>query len=216
MEYIIFANGTLPKAQISLPVDAQVVAADGGARHCLQLGIVPQIVIGDFDSLTEDETKQLKIAGSVFIRHPADKDQTDLELALDFVVDRGADEIRLYGLLGGRWDMSFANIHLLASPRYTGVRFHIIAADANLYILRAGETLALTGDVGDTVSVIPCTNQISGLNYAGLAWHLENACLAFGSPRGVSNRLINEEAHIKLDEGVALIVHIPTSAIEPD
>ena len=215
MKVIVVANGTLPRAEIKPEGNTPIVAADGGGRHCLQLGIVPQVLIGDFDSLSDDEIRELEAAGSTLYRYPTDKDETDLELALDYALECGADEITLYGLLGGRWDMSFANILLLAAPRYSGVQFQVMAADTRLYILRAGETLKLTGHPGDTVSVIPFTPDVGGLSYTGLAWPLENASLAFGSPRGVSNRLVVDTAQIKLENGVALVVHISGSPNSP-
>jgi thiamine pyrophosphokinase len=209
MKFIIFANGTLKESTIKLDSHARILAADGGAQHCLQLGIIPEAVIGDFDSLSAQEIRQLESRGAVLHRYPADKDETDLELALDYALAAGADEIILYGLLGGRWDMSFANILLLAAPRYTGVHFQVIAEGTRMYILRGGESLDLTGETGETVSVLPLSPEIHGLVYQGLAWPLENASLLFGSPRGVSNRLVGHAARISLVDGVVLVVHTP-------
>ncbi len=183
-----------------------VIAADGGARHCLALGIVPDIVIGDFDSLGEQEIAALDNAETEFIRYPADKDETDLELALDQAVKLGASEITLYGLLGGRWDMIFANMLLLASPSYDGIRVCVVDGNTRAYIIRSGETLELSGQSGDTVSAIPLSEAAHGITYKGLQWPLEDATLAFGSPKGVSNRLANTTAQVSVESGILLVI----------
>ncbi len=203
---VIFANGEI-SAPIQVPASSLVIAADGGARHCLALGIWPQVVIGDFDSLTPAQSEALAAAHAELIRRPSEKDETDLELALDLAVQRGAGDITLYGLLGGRWDMSAANLLLLASPRFAGVRLRLVADRMEAFILRGGETLPLRGRPGDTVSVLPLSNAAWGVTYHGLRWPLENACLSFGSPRGVSNVLQNDSGQIALREGVLLVFH---------
>jgi thiamine pyrophosphokinase len=204
--HIIFANGELPETEIALPPEAVVIAADGGARHCLRLGITPQAVIGDFDSLTPQETADLEARGARLLRYPADKDETDLELALDYALRHGAREITLYALLGGRWDMSFANLLLLAAPRYAGLRLRVCAGETAVRLLRGGETLTLRGQPGETVSLVPLSD-LHGLTYRGLKWPLQNADLPFGTPRGVSNLLLGPRAEISLAEGVAAVFH---------
>ncbi|HBX70535.1 MAG TPA: thiamine diphosphokinase [Chloroflexi bacterium] len=204
----IFANGEISLSEISQPLEGMIIAADGGARHCLRLGFIPQVVIGDFDSLSEADAAILQASGTEFIHYPADKDETDLELALDYAVKQGAQAITLYGLLGGRWDMSFANLLLLAAPRFAGIRFCVISGDTEAYILRGGETLEINGQPGNTVSAIPLSADVCGLTYTGLRWPLENAVLSFGTPRGVSNVLNREIAKISLENGLLLVMLI--------
>jgi len=205
----IFANGDAPDPEIYLPSETLFIAADGGARHCLNLGFKPQVVIGDFDSLTAVERNALEAAGVELIHHPTNKDETDLELALDYALNLGATEISLYGLVGGRWDMSLANILLLGAHRFGGIRFRILAKNTEMFILRGGDKLVLDHKVGDTVSVIPLSTQIEGLTYTGLEWPLVAATLPFGSPRGVSNRIVAASASIHLKNGIALVVMLP-------
>ncbi len=215
MKMIVFANGSLSDSDLKLDPRARVLAADGGAHHCLRFGIAPEAVIGDFDSLSDQEIQQLEAGGACLLRYPVDKDETDLELTLDYALAAGAEEITLYGLLGGRWDMSFANIFLLATSRYAGIRFQVVTEDAMLFILRGGECLDLAGDPGDMVSVLSLHPALQGLSYSGLTWPLEKATLPFGSPRGVSNQLIGHTARISLENGVALVIHSPVQDNNP-
>jgi thiamine pyrophosphokinase len=206
---IIIANGEISHTVINTPPDAIVIAVDGGALNCLKLGIFPNVVIGDFDSLSQDDILKLEKSGAEMIRYPVNKDETDLELALDYAVNTGVTKLTLFGLLGGRWDMSFANILLLSSSKYKGIHFHIINGCDEMFILRGGETIELNGLVGDIVSVIPLTSQTTGVTYSGLEWPLVRASLEFGSPRGVSNRLTSEIARIEMETGILLIVVTP-------
>jgi thiamine pyrophosphokinase len=206
---LLFANGNFELAQ--LPPHDLIIAADGGARHVQRLGRIPHEIIGDLDSLSEDEISAFKAAGSRVHRFPPEKDETDLQLALDYAVRHGAQRITCYGLFGGRWDMTFANLLLLADPRYAGVELQIEAGDTCMYILRGGETRLLVGSSGDIVSVIPLDGPALGLTYTGLAWPLKNADLPFGSPRGVSNTIKSDSASVSLRVGVILIVHQPAA-----
>jgi thiamine pyrophosphokinase len=201
----IFANGEIEKDQIDLPQNSIIIAADGGARHCLHLGIHPEVVIGDFDSLTAEEIASLEARGSNLIHHPVDKDETDLELALNHALELGANQITLYGLLGGRWDMSFANLLLLAAPKYAGIRFLVLSGNTEAYLLRGGETLTIRGQPGDTVSAVPLADAARGLTYEGLQWPLKEANLPFGTPRGVSNTLVSQEARVHLKQGILFV-----------
>jgi thiamine pyrophosphokinase len=211
----IIANGKVQDPQFDIPCGSFVIAANGGARHCLASDIFPDVVIGDFDSLSDGELSRLKNAGSKLIRYPTDKDETDLELALTYAIDQGGSEITLLGLLGGRWDMSFANIFLLASNRFNDIRLRIIDGNTQMFILRGGDTLKLCGNLGETVSIIALSTETSGITYAGLEWPLDDASIEFGSPRGVSNRMSSENASIRLNSGVLLVIIIHQSTNDP-
>ncbi len=203
---IIIANGNIPRTPFEISPNSIVIAADGGARTCIKLGIMPHKVIGDFDSLSEDEISILEDAGSEMIQHPVNKNKTDLELALDYAVDKGVTNITLMGLLGERWDMSFANILLLTSNHYEGINFNIVDENNEMFILRGENTLLLNGNPGDTVSVIPLSNPTNGITYSGLDWPLKDASLEFGSTRGISNRLSSKIAQIQLKSGILLVI----------
>jgi thiamine pyrophosphokinase len=215
MHTTIFANGEMTYRHVNLKMHTKIIAADGGAHHCLNLEIIPQVVIGDFDSLTPEELRSLENAGAQLIRYPVFKNETDLELALIYAIEHGATEITLFGLLGGRWDMSFANILLLASPRFEGIQFRVIHGNFEMFILRGGETLTLTGNPDDSVSVIPLGTHAEGITYTGLEWGLTKESLSFGSPKGVSNRIVNREAQINLDSGVLLVTIQHQEVIDP-
>jgi len=204
---LIIANGPLTQ-EPKLSSDDLLIAADGGARHCLELGLSPQVVIGDMDSLTAEELGTLESGGSQIIRHPAHKDFTDLELALSYAVERGADPILVYGALGARWDQTLANLLLPAAVEFTAARIRLIDGAQEIQLLRGGESLEITGSPGDTVSLVPVAGDASGITTEGLEYRLLDGNLVFGSTRGISNVLIAGRATVSLREGLLVCILI--------
>ncbi len=211
MRAVIFANGTLsdpPGALKTIQPGDLLLAADGGARHCLALRLIPTAIIGDCDSLTEDELNGLQAAGARLERHPARKDQTDLELALDYALEAGAREVLVFGAVGGRWDQSLANLMLAAADKLSGIAVQLVDGPQRAQVLRAGDTLTLKGARGDTVSLVPLCDTARGITATGLEYPLENDTLPFGTTRGISNTLTGAEALIRLAEGLLICILI--------
>ena len=151
MRAIIFANGELRSQEhiIELSEDDLIIAANGGSRHCLDLGIIPNILIGDLDSMDRNQLAEWRDIGVKVIEFPEDKDQTDLELAMLYAQRGHPAEILVYGGIGGRLDMTMANLFLLAHPDIkTPTTF--ICAKEKVRLLKAGDTLHISGDPGDT------------------------------------------------------------------
>jgi thiamine pyrophosphokinase len=212
---VIFANGILHDDVYTLHTVIHshdvIIAADGGARHCRALGIAPTVVIGDFDSLTDEELAALEAAGTQVIRHPARKDSTDLELALQHAVSLGADEILVLGALGARWDQTLTNFLLPAAPGLERARIRLLDGSQEISLLRGGNSLELMGRPGDTVSLIPLGGNARDITTAGLEYPLERGTLHFGATRGVSNVLLGKQATVSLEEGLLLCIVIHNS-----
>jgi thiamine pyrophosphokinase len=211
LRVIIIANGELSHPQMDAehiqPEDI-LLAADGGARHCLALGFVPKEVIGDFDSLSKDELRRLQDAGAELHQYPAHKDETDLELALRRALEFKLDEIIIIGALGDRWDMTFANLLLIAHADFGAQSIRIVDGTQTLSILRGGQQLRIQGQVGHTVSLVPLLGDAIGVTTQGLEYPLQDEILHFGIPRGTSNVMRREQISIQLESGLLLIVHI--------
>jgi len=186
-----------------------IVGADGGAARALSWGLVPQVVIGDLDSLPAGALAELEKHQVRFIRHPRAKDETDLELALTFAAEQGAREIVILGALGGRLDHTLSNVLLLALPDLAGIPVRIADGAQEAILLRDGESVRLQGQPGDLVSLLPWCGDARGVTTEGLAWPLEDAILHFGFSRGVSNEMTARQARVVLDHGYLLVVHGP-------
>ena len=193
----------------------RIIAADGGAARCLRLGITPDVVIGDFDSIDERALREVEAAGVELIRHPADKDATDLELALDHAREIGAKALTVLGAVGSRWDQSLASILLLASDRYAQMTLSIFDPPQRLFILRPGARLSISGAIGDVVSLIPLGARAEGLSTTGLKYPLDGQALDFATTRGVSNVLLQATASVRLSKGLLIITHAPDPTRAP-
>ena len=210
MLILIFANGelaTTPDLSDLLDRAGLIIAADGGANHCARLGIVPDILLGDLDSVETGLLQKLQAQGVAIHRHPPEKDATDLELALDLALDRGATAVWLVGALGGRWDMSLANIMLCALDKYRGLPINLVGADCRMHILRSGQPFTVhPTHPGRKVSLLPLRGDVQGITLEGFQYPLRDASLPFGSSRGISNVLTEEMGTVRLEQGVLLCI----------
>jgi thiamine pyrophosphokinase len=191
--------------------DDWIIGADGGAARALTWGLVPDLVIGDMDSLPEEARSRLEAKGCRFVEHPRAKDETDLELALRFAAEEGAREIVVMGAMGGRIDHTLANLLLLALPSLAGVSIRVVEGEQEAVLARGGETVRLDGAPGDLVSLLPLGGDVHGVSTESLAWALHDDTLRFGSSRGVSNEMSGTTARIQVGEGVLLVVHAPAT-----
>lgn len=182
-----------------------VVAADGGALPLVWAGIVPQIVIGDLDSLEQAAQTDLVARGAELRAFPRAKDETDLELALLYAVEHGAVSIDVIGALGGRWDHTLANVAMLAMPELRGRQVRLLAERQAMFLVR--DQADLPGTHGDTLSLIPLTAQVHGITTRGLLYPLDDATLYFERARGISNVLLDPPGRVELREGLLLVVH---------
>jgi len=208
MRAVIFVNGEVADpASLKrwLRPDDYLMAADGGTRHLLALGLLPRVIVGDLDSLEPERVAQLQAQGVILERHPVRKDETDLELAIRRAIRDGAEEILLLGALGGRLDQTVANLLLLARRGWP-VPIALAEGDQLARVLRGGQSLTLTGPPGSLVSAIPLSARVTGISYQGLEYPLEEATLTLGSTRGVSNVIRRSPATIRIRTGLLLVV----------
>ena len=205
---IIFANGELPdpkKVAALISAADYLVCADGGLHHLLKVGLQPDLVIGDMDSVSPDELKALAANGVRLVRYPVDKDETDLELALRLVSGEGYHTIRIVAALGGRLDQTLGNIFLLARPELADADIRLEDGQQEVFLIRS--LGMVNGQRGDTISLIPLTSQVTGVVTEGLRYPLLDEILYFDRTRGISNVLLGSEAVIRLREGILLCVH---------
>lgn len=207
---IIIANGHLPnpvKARQRIHPGDQLICADGGTHHAQLMGLTPDIVVGDLDSLTPGLRTELEAAGVRFEVYPTHKDETDLELALRLAIAGGANEIEILGMLGGRLDQSLANLLLLARPEWASAWVRVTEGNQTAWPVRGGQQTTIQGKRGDLLSLVPLSPQVTGVTLEGVEWPLYRAVLRFGSTLTISNTLTAPTAHLKIEEGLVLVVH---------
>ncbi|MEO8273035.1 MAG: thiamine diphosphokinase [Chloroflexota bacterium] len=196
-----------------------VVAADGGARHAAAFGVRVDRWVGDGDSIDPAELDELAAAGVAIQRAPADKDESDAELALLAALEVGVDAVTIIGGLGGaRTDHALANIGLLGHPGLAGrdaCLYDERAARLSLVVAPDAHGAAVTHDLdgrpGDLVSLIPVGATASGVTTEGLRFPLHAEPLLLGRSRGVSNVRTGALARVTLESGRLLVIETPAS-----
>ncbi len=207
----IFANGAtddgpLVRRELASSPNAWIIAADGGARQAQYYGLPVHTVIGDLDSLDEQEIAHLTEEGADIQRFPPEKNETDLELALLLAAQKQISHIRVFSALGGRLDQTLSNIYLLALAPLRNVDVHLVSGKQQAWIIYPGETV-IHGTKDDTISLIPIAGEAQGIRTENLYYPLRNETLNFGPARGVSNVMQSETAQVHFDKGVLLVVH---------
>ena len=200
---LIFGGGDPPLARIvdELPRADLVVAADGGYDVAVRLGYRVDVLVGDFDSIAEQQLPDHLILE----RHSPDKDATDLELALVLVAQRDPGRVVVVGAAGGRLDHELAVAGLLCSERLAGIdEIDWISDRGSAHVIRGRRIIH--GDVGAHVTLIPMHGNATGVTTKGLQWALDDDTLIAGSTRGVSNVLRGPIADIQVDRGCLLAV----------
>jgi thiamine pyrophosphokinase len=207
---IIIANGHLADpamARSLIRADDQIICANGGVHHARVMGVTPDIIVGDLDSLDPGLRTELEVAGVRFEVHPTHKDQTDLELALHLAIAEGATEIEILAMLGGRIDQSLANLLLLTRPEWASAQVRVTEGTQTVWPVRGGREMTISGRVGDLLSLVPLTPLVGGVTLEGVEWPLHSATLRLGSTLTISNTLAAPTARLGVKEGLVLVIH---------
>jgi thiamine pyrophosphokinase len=203
---LVFAGGDPPPVELLGQLDrsALVIAADSGLDHALALGFRADVVVGDLDSVTPDALARARDAGADVEAHPAEKDETDLELALRRAVALGVQRVTVIGGGGGRHDHLLANALVLAHDEYAELEVEALVGSARLTVIRT--RAELRGAPGSFLSLLPLGGPARGIHTEGLRYPLEDEELAPGTTRGVSNEFLTATAVVSVREGVLLAV----------
>ena len=172
-----------------------IICADGGYDHAVKMGLEPDILIGDFDSI-------LKLPETEKIEYPARKDFTDGELCVKYAAEHGFDDVLLLAMTGDRADHTITDILLL-----TQCKKGCIADDNNeIYLLR--DSVTINGNAGDTVSIVPVGGDVCGITTTNLEYPLCDETLYFGESRGISNVMTANECTITAKKGMGLVIKV--------
>ena len=205
----IFTGGDPVSADRSagLPAPDLVLAADSGAELAAAAGRSVDVLVGDLDSIAEETLDAALADGAVVEAHPADKDATDLELALDAALQRGADEIVVIGGGGGRLDHLLGNAAVISSPALRGASVRWVLEHETAYVVHGGRgRTTIPAAYGTSFSAVPMGGNATGVTISGAKWDLSDAVLKAGSSLGVSNQVRGTEITVEADGGALLVI----------
>ena len=212
---LILANGDwdigndLARVQKLAESADHIVATDGALDHAVDCDIPVHTLIGDLDSLSDPTHLEERFPDLEILRYPEEKDWTDLELAIDWALERKPPSIVVYGAAGGRIDHTMANLALLEKGLHTGIPIEMISGNESVRLLQGNLSLE-NASMGDRVSLLPislfCTVSTQGLKYT-----LDSEKLFRGQGRGISNVVTGLPASVIVESGVLAVVHAAES-----
>ena len=198
----VFCNGQLKNPanvkQIANDCDL-LIAADGGAKYFSDIELTPQVIVGDMDSIDSDIWKSK--SGIEHIRYPVAKDKSDAELAVEYALEHGYEQVILVAATGGRLDHTLGNIALVAG--YPG-QVAILDGISTLVAVDKSEKCVLHGRIGAVVSLMPYSTGPFKVRTNGLKYPLQDECL-ISATHGLSNELSQTEACICVSDGILLV-----------
>ena len=187
-----------------------LITADKGLQYAEEAGILPDRIIGDFDSLPGGVPEKYKELGIPVRTFPPEKDYTDTNLALMWAVKEGADKVTLFGAMGTRFDHGFANIGLLSYLLDHKVTGEIVDPYNRITMMngtfRNCMKISKIPGKKEYISLIPYTEKVTGVNLEGFKYPLQDAVLKIGESLGISNELTDTEGRIQIREGILMVI----------
>jgi len=207
MNCLVVGSGNVESYELlaSLAKSSELlVCADGGAFYFEKAGIIPNVLIGDFDSIEPVLLESYKTLGVEIVKYPKEKDFTDMELALDFAVKRGATRIFIMGATGSRMDHTISNIQLLHKLADSGVEGVVVNENNFIYLVTS--SIELCKRDGYKLSILPASKTVEGVTTQGLAYPLKDAVLHMGTGLGISNEFTGEKASVSIKSGRIYVI----------
>ncbi len=211
MNSMIITGGRIDLPFAKTILDSQawdlVISTDPGLHFCLESGVIPDVILGDFDSV---EPMELAYAQEHYperlYRFPAEKDETDTELAVDCALRAGADRITILGGTGDRLDHVLGNVQMLKKALDAGAECVLLDPHNRIRMICEDLTMDREEQFGDYVSLIPFTPAVEGLSLTGFVYEVEDLTLQSGTARGISNEIRDEKALISFRSGILLVI----------
>ncbi|HWJ80486.1 MAG TPA: thiamine diphosphokinase [Niallia sp.] len=188
--------------------NASWIGVDRGVVYLMEQSIPIEAAFGDFDSVTNEEWQQIEVSTNILKRFKPEKNETDMELAIQWAIDQGATSIKLFGATGGRMDHSIANLQLLLREvlRSEGVLIEIIDTKNKVKIVCSGTYTVEEDSYFPYISFFPYSTNIVGLTLSGFKYPLVRKNLPLSSTLCISNELIRETGTFSFDEGILMVI----------
>lgn len=201
---IVIGAGDLTMGELAVKEEDYVIAVDGGLGYCGILGVEPDVIIGDFDSVSEQEkdaVEQLKqeIADRI-IELPAEKDDTDMLAAIRHGLSLGYKDFRIYAGTGGRFDHTLANIQCLLYLKNQDAVGYLVDGTGMILVIQ-NEAIHLNKNLEGYLSLFSLCRESKGVNIAGMKYELTDAVITNDFPIGISNEFVGKEAVISVEDG---------------
>lgn len=207
MRAVIVSGGSMTKPEMIrkyIDKGSILIACDSGLNYIYTAGLVPDLILGDFDSVDTKVLEYYRTMGRETLVFPVRKDSTDTELGIFAAEDKGADDIVLLAATGNRLDHTIANIQILVPLLKKGIRARLI--DEHNIAELISDRLTINNKKGSYISLLPLTERVKGITTEGLDYPLENADIDMGTSLTVSNVIISDRAQVSVKSGILLSI----------
>lgn len=204
---VIISNGEVKNREFFkklIKKSDYIIAVNGGSKHAKNFGLIPDLIIGDLDSISKEDYVYFQSKGSTFLRYDPIKNKTDVHLAIEHVIKSEFKEILLICVFGDRIDHIIANIFLLLKVVEAGIKIKIIDEFNEIILIQ--NFGKIKGNIGDTVSLIPLTETVTGIQLTGLKYIPKDGTLKMNDTLGISNILTKKVATIQINNGKLLVI----------
>lgn len=181
-----------------------IICVDGGAKHVRSFGLVPNVLIGDLDSISEEDLEYFKNLNVKIMKYQPEKDLTDTEIAVDYAIESGYTELTIIGGIGTRIDHSLGNIFLLKKMLDRGIKGLIVNEQNEIRL--TNDKISIMREEDTKISLLPLTNVVEGITTKGLYYKLNNEDIEMGSNRGISNEFSAETAEVTIKNGILIVI----------
>ena len=201
---LAFARSFLEEHKID-----KIIAVDGGLESAEALGLVPDYIVGDFDTVHSEVIERFRqMPFIVWEQHKPEKNETDTELARSRAMTLGCSRIIFLGATGGRLDDMLGNLHALYACMQRGIEAWIVDRQNRLYLLDEGKIFYRETPFGKDISFLPYTEEVKGITLKGFKYPLDKKDIRRGEEVGlcISNELAQDQAKISLEDGILICV----------
>ncbi|AQS09291.1 thiamine pyrophosphokinase [Clostridium saccharobutylicum] len=208
MEVMIVSGGTAPsKKLLGNYIDKVdfIIAADKGSECLYSYNIIPDLLLGDFDSTNKEILNSIKLKAREVLEFPPEKDYTDTEIAIIEALKRGAEKIYLFGATGSRMDHTLGNVGLLLTTKKKGAILEIIDDHNKIYL--AEKTMKLYGKYGENISFHALCDKVTKFKIKGAKYNLDSYDINLLDPRAICNEFLDTPIEISYEKGELLILH---------
>lgn len=211
MDTLIMAGGDINREDLVKYAkehrEQNIIAVDKGLETLYQLDMIPNHVVGDFDSVDTEILRFYKNNSQIiFHKYNPEKDNTDTDIALQLAIQLNSSTITIMGALGKRMDHALANIHILNYARKAKIPCQILDTYNRIYLVENNITLYKNKIYGKYISLIPLTSKVEGITLTGFKYPLNNDSLSIGKSLGISNEIIQDVANIELKKGILIVI----------
>lgn len=205
---VIVTGGNPPSKKLLLSKMAKgdfVIGVDKGCNCLYEYGIVPNLILGDFDSAKKEVIEELKKSGANILQFEPEKDYTDTDLGYVKAKELGYSNILLFGATGSRVDHALGNLGILLKSLNDGVRLEII--DDNNRMFLVDKDSRFSGEFGQLISFHALSDTVKSFNITGAKYELKNYDMKLLEPRAICNEFIDSEIVITFDSGIILVIY---------